>query len=206
MNRREFMSVLGGAAAPWPLAARAQQTGKVYRVALVHPAAPVAEMSQTGNLRFRAFFGELRRLGYVEGRNLIVERYSGEGRTEHYGELAHDVVRLKPDLIFAIGNVLTTHFKSATATIPIVSTTSDPVVAGFATSLAHPGSNITGVSVDAGLAIWGKRLALLKETIPALSRVGLSQYPRGLGKTSTISRGSARGSAAIGDFAFRRVA
>ena len=155
------------------MAARgARAAGKVYRVALVHPAAPVAEMSETGNLRFRAFFGELRRLGYVEGRNLIVERYSGEGRTEHYGELAHDVVRLKPDLIFAIGNVLTTHFKSATATIPIVATTSDPVVAGFATSLAHPGSNITGVSVDAGLAIWGKRLALLKETIPALSRVG----------------------------------
>jgi len=129
-------------------------------------------MSENGNLRFRAFFGELRRLGYVEGRNLIVERYSAEGRTEHYSQLAHDVVRLKPDLIFTVGVLMAQRFKSATTTLPIVLVVTDPVAYGLTTSLAHPSDNLTGVTVDTGMEIWGKRLALLKETVPGVSRVG----------------------------------
>jgi putative ABC transport system substrate-binding protein len=164
--------LLGGAAA-WPHPARAQQAGKVYRVAWVHPSLPVAELSENSSIRgYRTFFEELRRLGYVEGRNLIVERFSGEGRTEHYGELAGQVVRTKPDLILTTTTRLVLRFKSATAAIPVVAITADPVANGIATSLARPEGNITGVVTDAGLEIWGKRLALLAETVPGLSKVG----------------------------------
>ncbi len=151
MRRREFITLLGGAAATVPLAVRAQQAAKVYRIAIMAAAYPVAEITETSSLRFyRVLFQELRRLGYVEGRNLVVERYSGEGRSEHYAELARDVVRSKPDLILAGGNMLVQDLKAATATIPIVCSMADPVGAGLVASLAHPGGNITGVSIDAG--------------------------------------------------------
>jgi putative tryptophan/tyrosine transport system substrate-binding protein len=172
MRRREFIAGLSAVAsyAPWPLTAHAQQSSKVYRIAWIAPAAQRrADMNESSNPGIRAFFEELRRLGYVEGRNLILERYPGEGRTEHYGELANEVVRRKPDLIFTI-NAIALHLKSAT--IPIVVITGDPVAWGFATSLAHPGGYMTGVSTDAGFDVWGKRLQLLKETIPGLSSVG----------------------------------
>ena len=142
MRRREFIAGLG-VAATWPLAAHAQQSSKVYRVAWVNPAIPVADMNESSRIRgFREFFEELRQLGYVEGRNLIVERYSGEGRTEHYGELADDVARTKPDLIFTAPPIAA---RLKSATIPIVVITSDPVEVGLTTSLAHPSGNITGV-------------------------------------------------------------
>src|SRR5215470_10373682 len=91
MNRREFLIILV-LSATMPCA-HAQQPGKLYRIAVVHPSAPVAEMTETGSPRFSALFKELRRLGYVEGQNVVVERYSGAGRTEHYSELANEVVR-----------------------------------------------------------------------------------------------------------------
>ena len=109
-------------------------------------------------------FEELSRLGYVEGQNLVVERYSGEGRTEHYVDLARDVVNTHPDLIFSQSTRLALNFKTATTTIPIVTTTADPIAGGLVSSLARPGGNITGVSVDAGSEIMGKRLALLLAT------------------------------------------
>ena len=110
MRRREFITLLGGAAAAWPLAARAQQPAKVHRIAVISAAVPVADITETSSIRlYRAFFQELRRLGYVEGRNLIVERYSGQGRTEHYAELARDVVRSKPDVILATATVWVQH-------------------------------------------------------------------------------------------------
>jgi ABC-type uncharacterized transport system substrate-binding protein len=173
MRRREFISLLGGAAVMWPLAARAQQP-KRYRIAVVHPSHPVADMSEITGLRhYLALFAELQRLGYVEGQNLIVERYSGEGRTERYAELVGDVVRLKPDVIFAASARLLQNFKSATATIPIVGLTADPVAYGLAANLAEPGGNITGISADAGLEVWGKRLELLRQAVPKLSTVGI---------------------------------
>jgi putative tryptophan/tyrosine transport system substrate-binding protein len=173
VRRRAFIAGLAGAATVGH--AQAQQTGKVYRIAYVTTALPVAEMSTYKNPRSaagKAFYGELRRLGYVEGQNLVVERYSGEGRIENFSELARDVVRSNPDLIVADSGRLVLAFNAATATIPIVGFTSDPVAIGFVSSLARPGGNITGVVSDPGFEIWGKRLELLKRAVPRVSRVG----------------------------------
>ncbi len=172
MRRREFIAglLLAGTLPR----AQAQQATKTYLLAIVSPSAPVADISETSNraFAFRAFFEELRRLGYVEGKNLAIQRYSGEGLTEHFSELTRDVVRHKPDVIFAISSRLVREFKEANDNIPIVGATADPVVDGIVPSLARPGGNITGVSVDAGIEIWGKRLGLLMEAIPHVSRVG----------------------------------
>ena len=171
MRRREFIAGLLVAATLRH--ARAQQPAKVHRIAVIATASPVADLTETSSFpHWRAFFQELRRLGYVEGRNLIVERYSGEGREDRYAELARDVVRAKPDLIVASSSRLVLSFKAATDKIPVVSSMADPVPYGIVASLARPGGNITGVSVEAGLEIWGKRLQILREAIPTASRVG----------------------------------
>jgi putative tryptophan/tyrosine transport system substrate-binding protein len=166
MERRKFITLFGGAVAIWPLTAHAQQPAKMKRIAVVHPAEKVGNMTINGRPGFRAFFEEMNHLGYVEGQNLVVERYSGEGRTDHYAQLARDVVSTQPDLIIPMSGFLAAQFKLATTTIPIVTTTSDPIVAGLVSSLARPGGNITGVSVDAGIQIWSKRLGLLMEATP----------------------------------------
>jgi putative ABC transport system substrate-binding protein len=174
MRRREFIGSLIGTAVAWPLTVRAQQPAKIYRIAIVHPSAPVERMSEgeSGLTGFKAMLGELRRQGFVEGQNLIIERYSGAGQTAHYAELAREVVRHHPDAIFASSSRMVRYFKAATTTIPIVGTTGDPLAAGLVDSLARPGGNITGFSEDAGLEIWGKRFGLLRELIPTASRVG----------------------------------
>jgi putative ABC transport system substrate-binding protein len=172
MQRREFITLLGGAATTWPLAARALQPAKMKRIALVSPAAKVSEMSVSGRAFHPAFFEELSRLGYVEDQNLGVERYSGEGRPEHYAELARDVVNTHPDLIFAAGVHLSLDFKMATTTIPIVTIVIDPITVGLVASIARPGGNITGVTMAAGLELIGKRMGLLVEAMPKLSTVG----------------------------------
>jgi putative tryptophan/tyrosine transport system substrate-binding protein len=171
VKRREFIaSLLFSAVTPH---VQAQQSPKVYRLAIVHTAIPVKEMNETSSFAyFKALFGELRRLGYVEGQNLIIERYSAEGRTAHYAELAREAVRQQPDVILTGTSRMVGYFKAATATIPIVGLMADPVEYGLVSSLARPGGNITGVSSDAGLEIWGKRLALLRELIPTAFRVG----------------------------------
>jgi len=172
IGRRELLAALGGAAAAWPLAARAQQPLK-YRIAIVTPAFPVSEMKEgAGNPQYDAFFGELRRLGYVEGENLVAQRYSAEGKPERYGSLAEEVTRTKPDLIVAPFTQLVRVLKDATDTIPIVGIMADPTSYGVVNSLARPGGNVTGVSVDAGLEIWAKRLQILREIIPTSTRVG----------------------------------
>jgi putative tryptophan/tyrosine transport system substrate-binding protein len=169
MKRRAFIAGLLVAATLGH--ARAQQPAKVYRIAFVTVAVPIAEITETSSFPYvRAFFHELRRFGYVEGRNLIVERYPVEQPTV---ELARDVVRSKPDLIFAVTHAWVQLLKPLTATIPIVATMADPVGFGFVASLAHPGGNITGASVDAGPEIVTKRLELLKEAFPQASRVGV---------------------------------
>ena len=178
MRRREFIAALGGAAA-WPLVARAQQAGRVYRVALIFPAAPVADITENGPTQaVRTFLLELRRLGYVEGQNLILGRYSGEGRAERYADVARDAVARQPDLIFTLGNAIPRRLQQASAVIPIVALVADPVANGLSTSLARPDGNLTGVSIDAGLEIWGKRLAILRETVVRLSRVGVLSSKR----------------------------
>jgi putative ABC transport system substrate-binding protein len=169
MKRREFIAGLLVAASLRH--ARAQQPAKVRRIAIITLALPIAEITETSSLPFyRAFFHELRRFGYIEGRNLIVERYSAERPT---AELARDVVRSKPDLILAITNHWVQLLKPLTATIPIIGMMGDPVGFGFVASLAHPGGNVTGVSGDAGPEIETKRLELLKEAFPQASRVGV---------------------------------
>jgi putative tryptophan/tyrosine transport system substrate-binding protein len=154
------------------LRARGCRERKVYRIAMISPKTPATEMTE---LRLPALFGELRRLGYAEGRNLVVERYSGEGRVENYAGMALEVVRRNPDLICVVdgGIALLPIFKAATRTIPIVGLTGFPVQYGIAASLAHPGGNITGVTVEAGARIMSKRLEILCEAIPGTSKVAL---------------------------------
>jgi putative tryptophan/tyrosine transport system substrate-binding protein len=174
MRRREFISLVGCAAA-WPLGAHAQQAGKLHRIAVFHPSHPIADLRETGSIIFfRAFFSGLRRLGYVEDKNLVIERYSAEGRTERHAEIIRDVVKSKPDLIFTVTPELVRLFKAATTTIPIVALTQDPIAFGLVANIARPGGNITGVAVDAGLEeLWSKRLQILKELAPGISKVAL---------------------------------
>jgi putative tryptophan/tyrosine transport system substrate-binding protein len=172
MRRRKFITLLGGAVAVWPVAARAQQPAKMKRIAYVNSSGEVSVISASGRPTYRVFFEELSRLGYVEGQNLGVERHSGEGRPERYAELARDVVNTHPDLIFAVGGRLSLDFKMATTTIPIVTIIIDPIALGLVASIARPGGNITGVAISAGLEIIGKRMGLLVEAMPKLSTVG----------------------------------
>jgi ABC-type uncharacterized transport system substrate-binding protein len=141
----------------------AQQPGKQYRIALVHPTIPANQLTEKGGTFYQLFFVELHRSGYTEGGNLIVERYSAEGHPDRFADLAREIV---------IGNDFATVFNAATRTIPILAIMIDPIRTGTVASLAHPGGNITGISLDAGFEIYGKRLQILKELIPAASRVG----------------------------------
>jgi putative ABC transport system substrate-binding protein len=168
MRRREFLRALGAAATAWPLAARAQQPATQQRIAIFHPAIPTTLLTETGGgSAWRAFFGELRRLGYVEGENLIIERYSAEGHHERYADLAREIVTRNPDVIVTGTNPVVIAFKAASSTIPVVAFMLDPLKAGLVTSLARPGGNLTGITLDAGIEIWGKRLQMLKEAIPS---------------------------------------
>jgi putative tryptophan/tyrosine transport system substrate-binding protein len=152
--------------------AHAQQSGKVHRIAVVHPSHPVATLTETSpSPVIGAIFTELRRLGYVEGKNILIERYSGEGRATYYPDLARDVVRRNPDVIIAIATNLALAFKAATTTIPIVTVAANIVETGLAQSLARPGGNITGASVNIGQEQWGKRLQLLKQMVPQATRL-----------------------------------
>jgi putative ABC transport system substrate-binding protein len=119
----------------------------------------------------RAFFAELRRLGQIEGQNLTVESYGREQNTSGPEALAAEIVRSNPDVIFVTGPGALI-FKNLTSRIPVVVISADPVRAGIVESLAHPGGNITGASVDAGPSIHGKRIALLREMFPAISKLG----------------------------------
>ena len=150
---------------------RAQGPPQHKRIAIVRPAGSVAQISDTGVSFYQAFFKELRRLGDVEGENLIVERYSGEGRPEGFADLGREVVNRKPDLIVAITPPIAKAVRAADDTIPIVFTSGDPIRAGLVTSLAHPGGNMTGVNIQVDFEIWGKRLQILKEAVPSISKV-----------------------------------
>src|SRR5882724_6122956 len=171
MRRREFLGALSGAAAVWPLAARAQQSATKQRIAIFHPAIPVALLTETGGgSAWRAFFGELRRLGYVEEENLIIERYSAEGHHERYADLARQIVTRNPDVIVTGTNPVVNAFKAVTSTIPVVAFMLDPLQAGLVTSLSRPGGNLTGITLDPGIDIWGNRLQMLKEAFPSIAK------------------------------------
>jgi putative tryptophan/tyrosine transport system substrate-binding protein len=171
MKRREFITLVGGTAA-WPLMARAQQPSTKRRIAIVSPNVDVRVIAvNSGNPYYRALFAELERLGYVEGQNLVVDRYSGEGHLDRFDDLASTVIRTNPDVIFAIANALALSFKRVTASIPIVALGGDVVTNGITESIAHPGKNITGINAQEEL-IYGKRMSLLRDAIPRLSNLG----------------------------------
>jgi putative ABC transport system substrate-binding protein len=171
MRRRDFIAVFGGAAA-WPLVARAQQPATQRRIAIFHPAIPTTLLTETGGgSAWRAFFAELRRLGYVEGENLIIERYSAEGHHERYADWVRKIVTRNPDVIVTGTNPVVIAFTAATGTIPVVAFMLDPLKAGLVSSLGRPGGNLTGITLDAGIEIWGKRLEMLKEAIPSTAKV-----------------------------------
>ena len=171
MRRRTFLSVVCGAVA-WPLAAAAQQSTNSKRLAIFSPSQPSADLHEHSESKVSpALFAELRRLGQIEGQNLKVEGYGREQNTSGPEALATEIVRTNPDVILVVGPGAVI-FKKLTTRIPIVVITGDPVKQGLAESLAHPGGNFTGVTVDAGSSIYGKRIALLREIIPTMSKLG----------------------------------
>jgi putative ABC transport system substrate-binding protein len=157
-----------------PISTDAQQPGKVYRVGLIFTTSPVSEMAGPEPVHplARAFLHTLRSLGYVEGQNLVLERRSAEGKFERFPEIVAELVRLKTDVIVTAGNPTAQAAKQVTTTVPIVMATSDsPVEAGLVASLGRPGGNITGLTTNTGPEIEGKRLELLRDALPKISRV-----------------------------------
>ena len=170
MRRREFTTGVLLFTAMRP--ARAQQRVTQPRITIFHPAIPTALLTEAGGgSAWRAFFAELRRLGYLEGQNLIIERYSAEGHHERYADLVREIVASKPDLIVTGTNPVVIAFRAATSAMPVVAFMVDPLKAGLVTSLARPGGNLTGITLDAGVEIWAKRLELLKEAIPSTGKI-----------------------------------
>jgi len=166
-KRREFITLLGGTAA-WPLAARAQQAGKVHRIGVLET------ISTTLNVaNFYALREGLRQLGYAEGQNLVIEYRSADGRDDRFPGLARELLALKVDVIVTRGTPAAKAVKNATSTVPVVMTASgDPVGVGLVTSLARPGGNITGLSAIVG-ELSPKRLELIREIVPGLARIAV---------------------------------
>jgi putative ABC transport system substrate-binding protein len=170
MKRRNFITLVGVAAVAWPIATRAQQPGKPCRIAIINPFASVETLNEAASpSRYRFFFEELRRLGYQEGSNLVVERYSGIGKIGHLDELLQTAAASKPDaiLVLAMEDVL----KATPVAIPIVEIGLDPIAFGLTSNLAHPDRNITGVAMIAGGELYAKHLELLRQVSPAASKV-----------------------------------
>jgi ABC-type uncharacterized transport system substrate-binding protein len=167
-NRREFITLLGGAAAAWPLAASAQQSGKLPTIGFLGQSTRSATSEWTA-----AFVQRLRELGWIDGRNVAIEYRWGEGRNERFAEIAAEFVRLKVDVLVTAGTPQVLAAKQATSVIPIVfAVAGDPVGTGLVASLARPGGNVTGLAtLAADLA--GKRLELLREVVPGLGRLAI---------------------------------
>jgi ABC-type uncharacterized transport system substrate-binding protein len=160
-----------------PLAADAQQPAKGSKIGMLTTTSPEHPQARAGLDQFRQALGEL---GYVEGRNIVIEYRSAEGRVERFPALAAELVRLRVDLIVVFSTPSARAARQATTTIPIVAPTmQDPVQDGLVASLARPGGNITGLTF-LGSELIPKRLALLKETIPGVSRVAVLWHPGGL--------------------------
>src|SRR5262245_33913332 len=163
IRRREFVFTLGGAAAAWPLAVRAQQAAKLPIVGFLSPTTPATESQW-----YAAFVQRLRELGWIEGRTIAIEYRFAEGRTERFAEIAAEFVRLKVDVIVTSGTPPVLAAKQATSVIPIVfAAVGDPVGNGLVASLARPGGNVTGSSIQA-TELAGKRVGLLREVVPEL--------------------------------------
>ena len=167
MKRREFITLLGGAAAAWPLAVRAQQPGKLPTVGFLGAGSALVESQWAA-----AFVKRLHELGWTEGRTIAIEYRWAEGRNEP-AELVAEFVRLKVDIIVTSGTPSILAAKQATSAIPIVfAAAGDPVRTGIVASLARPGGNVTGLSLLA-TDLTGKRIELLREVVPGLRRLAL---------------------------------
>src|SRR6201998_2020495 len=171
IGRRKFLATLGGAAAAWPLAARAQQRDRVRRVGVLLFGTPDTDPN------LGAFLRGLRDLGYIEAQNIVIEYRYAEGKPDRLRGLAGELVAIKPDLIFALGGDVAPSARVATNRIPIVAAVShDPVQSGLVVSFAPPGGNITVVTfVSSDLA--AKRLQFLRDIAPSLNRVGVIWKP-----------------------------
>jgi len=168
VNRREFITLLGSAAA-WPLAARAQQPAKLPTIGFLGPNTRSFDSQQ----RLPAFVERLRELGWIEGRTIAIEYRWAEGSIDRAAELAAEFVRLKVDVIVTSGTPQVLAAKQATSVIPIVfAAVGDPVGAGVVATLARPGGNATGLSLQQ-TETTGKRLELLREVIPGLRRLAI---------------------------------
>src|SRR6266480_6286087 len=143
VKRRHFLTLLGGAAVGWPVAGLAQRSGKpAPRVGVLLYGTPETDPN------YGSFLRGLRELGYVENQNIVLEPRSAEGKSERLPLLARELVAAKPDLIYVLGGDVAPSVRAATSTIPIVMAVSnDPVLSGLVASLAHPGGNVTGVTV-----------------------------------------------------------
>jgi putative ABC transport system substrate-binding protein len=170
MRRREFLALLGGAAAAWPVAARAQQ-GKVWQVGFLRYATPNAA-------HLEAFRHGLRDLGYTEGLNLIIEERYASGVYDRLPTLIAELIALKSDVIVIDGTTTAKAVQIATNSVPIVFTlAADPVADGLAVSMSRPGGNFTGLTFSVGYELAGKRVDLLKEVVPGVSRVAVLANP-----------------------------
>jgi ABC-type uncharacterized transport system substrate-binding protein len=170
MKRREFITLLGGAATAWPLATRAQQT-KVARIGFFRQAGP-------HDKQFDAFRDGLRTVGYVEGQNILIEQRYAAGAYDRLTSLATELVRSNVDIIVVDGTAAAKACKNATTTIPIVFALAvDPVADGLVASFARPGENLTGLTMAAGYGLAGKRVELLKDMVAGLSRVAVLSNP-----------------------------
>ena len=167
MRRREFITLLGGAAAGWPLAARAQRGGKLPTIGLLG-----GSSADTAPENRAAFVRRLQELGWIEGRTVAIEYRYAEGRPERFSEIAAEFVRLKVDVIVTAGTMALAA-KEVTSVIPIVFPISpDPVGVGLVASLARPGGNVTGLSTQ-DLDLVGKRIELSREIVPGLRRLAI---------------------------------
>ena len=166
MKRREFITLIGGAAAAWPLEARGQQSARV-------PTIGVLGSGSTQGQWVASFVQRLRELGWIEGRTVAVEVRWAEGRNERFAEIAAEFVQLKVDVIFAPSTLAVIAAKQETSAIPIVfATVADPIGTGLVASLARPGGNATGQSVQS-TDLAGKRVELLREVVPGLRRLAI---------------------------------
>jgi putative ABC transport system substrate-binding protein len=168
VKRREFTTLLAGAVAAWPMAARAQQTAKIPTIGFLGPLTQVSMSEWTA-----AFVRRLGELGWIEGRTVAIEYRWGEGRNDHLAEITAEFVRLKVDVIVTGGTAAVLAAKQATSVIPIVfATAGDPVGLGLVASLARPGGNVTGLS-NQSADLPGKRIGLLRDLIPGLHRLAI---------------------------------
>jgi putative tryptophan/tyrosine transport system substrate-binding protein len=177
MNRREFIAGLGSTAA-WPVVARTQPPNRVSRIGIL-------AFAPAGSPNHVAFYQGLRDLGYIEGQTLLIEYREYGTRRERLASLATELVKLNVDVILAAGSEATRAARQASATVPIVMTSTNPLGLGFITSLARPGGNVTGLSLM-GPEVSGKRIQLLQELVPGLAKVALFWDPNDPGAEFSV--------------------